>query len=140
LLQRCVANINPPTWDPQPNYAYLSVLSYLIYLQSHAELDHAAKATAHRLKAMTPAEKHAALETFVSGSLPPLFGRKELSKILQSSYSLVQHTGLLLLQAVLRRVKRFLHIDGKKADDNSAQVAVLKFLPELQLLLALRSR
>ena len=140
LLPKCIHSI-PYCGDPQPSYAYLSLLSYTIFLLKNAELDWHTKTNAKQVSAADQNERQAFLEQVVGDMLPGGLGKRGLSKVIRCDVSLVQHTGLLLLKAVLERFRNILRLFSSREHSNGGQTCLmLKELPDFQTLLTLRSR
>ena len=140
LLPKSIRSI-PSSWDPQPNYDYLSVLSYVIYLLNNTEVDHLTKTNAKKLPSMTGHERHAFFEKLMTDIMPTGLVKKLFTKIVRSEYSLIQHTGLLLLKAILERIRSITRIIPAMNKSNVCNMdSVLKDLPDFSTLLTLRSR
>jgi hypothetical protein len=142
LLGKCVASMTS-SWEPLPNYRFLNGIGYLAYLYNNADFEPFVTSGCHRLHLMDAAEKSSFFDSYLRAIIPTGLGKKELSKIIQSKHTLIQHTGLLLLIAFLKRARRLMQlVDGKKESDVEAVLAtaLLRVVPEFQVLLNLRTR
>lgn len=142
LLSKCVSALSSAySWEPELNYRYLTGLTYLIFLLNTTELDAISKSTLKKVRGLNNGiEKSAAIEGVISHMFPSSLGKKELTRILQCSASLVQHTGMLLLLAFLKRMKRLISSKDFISEESSLGVALMKYLPDFSLLLSLRAK
>lgn len=140
LLPKAIHGL-PSSADPQPSYEYLSVLSYVIYLLNNTDLDGLTKTNARKLSSSSQSERQAFLERIVSDMLPGGLAKRGLSRVIRHEASLVQHTGLLLLKAVLERVRNVLYLfHSREQPDVGRTFLMLRELPDFQTLLTFRSR
>ena len=140
LLPKCIHSL-PASGDIQPSYEYLSVLSYTIYLLNNTEVDGLTKINAKKLSTAAQMERQTFFERLVSDMLPTGLAKRGLSRVIRSEFSLVQHTGLLLLRAVLERIRNVLRLSHPREHSDLGQTCLmLKELPDFNSLITFRSR
>ena len=104
-------------------------------------MDGLTKINAKKLSVAAQMERQAFFERVVSDMLPGGLAKRGLNRVIRSEFSLVQHTGLLLLRAVLERVRNILRLFySRESSDHGQTCLMLKELPDFNTLLTFRSR
>lgn len=129
-------------WEPQPSYLYLNGLSYLLSLLAGFDWEgcfrwHLRK---HVTDTSDSSARAIAFDKVLAELVPSGLAKKEFCRLLQSDVSLVQHTGFLLLSALLSRVQQLLRAIGINDFGHSDSAAFSRIVPDFQTVLNIRSK